>query len=326
MYAFRLLSTLGFFAIIRDVAANSPSPLPSSQPPLDSGQLLSNSNSIQYFCILDGIFTANATIAAKGCNTTQTTLPHWLANLYIGSVQNGTQSFDHNPWDFVVQTIVSLDGDFSNLKLWDLNFASAGLFDKTGNSEGEFDVLGGVDMLNLAHNAPGSPQIEKIEVGGTPGYRASGDQSGYVGNSSYQNAVRVASADLEPTCSSFYQWFHWDNTNNWNWTLSFTNNTANVSIFTSQPVGTLNVGATCQRMLNNSQQGDLGAWPVFRGDAIELWTNGTEPAFHSWNTSQTSSTTSSPKSPSTAVVFSSPPLQAVVIFFLLGQIGSWILL
>jgi hypothetical protein len=114
-----------------------------------------------------------------------------------------------------------------------------------------------------------------------------------------------------------------DNTNNWNWTLSFTNDTANVSIFTNQSVGTLTVGATCQRMLNNSEQGDLGTWPLFLGDTIELWTNGTEPAFHNWNTSQTSPTTSSP---STATTFSSPPLQAVVIFFLLGLIGSWMLL
>jgi hypothetical protein len=49
-----------------------------------------------------------------------------------------------------------------------------------------------------------------------------------------------------------------DNTKNWNWTLSFTNDTANVSIFTNQSVGTLTVGATCQRMLSNSEEGDLG--------------------------------------------------------------------
>lgn len=214
MYAFKLLSSLSFFAIIKDVAANNPSFLRSRQVPQEDDLWLSNPNSIQYFCILDGAFTPNATLAAKGCNSTQTTLPHWLVNLYIGSVQNGTQSFDRNPWDFSVQTVANLDGDFDNLVLWDLNFASAGLFYETGYSEGEFGGTGGVDMLNLTHNATGSPQIEKIEVGGTPGYRASGDQSGYVGNSSYQNAVQVVSADLQdfgglPNCPSFYQWFYW---------------------------------------------------------------------------------------------------------------------
>lgn len=321
MYALGLLSRLSLFTILRDVAANNPSFLRSRQVPQEYEQWLSTSNSIQYFCILDGVFTPNATLAAKGCNT-QTTLPHWLANLYIGSVQNGTRSFDRNPWDFSVQTVASLVGDFENLVLWDLNFASAGLFQETGYSNGEFGGMGGVEMLNLAPNATGSPLIEKIEVGGTLGYRVSGDQSGYVGNSSYQNEVQVVSADLRD-CPLFYQQFYWDNTNNWNWTLSFTNNTANVSIFTHQSIGTLTVGATCQRMLNSSKQGDLGTWPIFLGDTIELWTNSTEPAFHNWNTSKTSPTTSSP---SAATTFSSPPIQAVVIFFLLGLIGSWILL
>src|SRR6266498_2738628 len=112
MYAFKLLSSLSFFAIIRDVAANNPSFLRSRQVPQEDDLWLSNPNSIQYFCILDGAFTPNATLAAKGCNSTQTTLPHWLVNLYIGSVQNGTRSFDRNPWDFLVQTVANLDGDF----------------------------------------------------------------------------------------------------------------------------------------------------------------------------------------------------------------------
>jgi hypothetical protein len=214
MIALKVLSSLSFLAIINDVTANNPSFLRSRQVPQEDGLWLSNPNSIQYFCILDGAFTPNATLAAKGCNSTQSTLPHWLVNLYIGSVQNGSQTFDRNPWDFQVATVADLIGDFDNLVLWDLNFASARLFYETGYNTGEFGGLGGVDMLNLAPNATGSPIIDKIVVGGTPGYRVSGDQRGYIGNSSSQNAVRVVSADLRgfgglPNCPSFYQWFYW---------------------------------------------------------------------------------------------------------------------
>jgi hypothetical protein len=214
MYSRKLLSSLSLFAIISDVAASHHSSLKSRQEVQQKESWLSNSNSIQYFCILDGEFIPNATLDAQGCGRTQTPIAHWLVNMYIGSVQNGTQSFDRNPWDFSLQTILNLDGDFDNLVLWNLNFASSGLFIEPGNNKGEFDGTGGVTTLNLAPDGTGSAQVQRMAFADTAGFIATGDQSGYVGNSSFQNAVQLVSANFRdfgdlPNCPPYYQWFYW---------------------------------------------------------------------------------------------------------------------
>jgi hypothetical protein len=77
-------------------------------------------------------------------------------------------------------------------------------------------------------------------------------------------------------------------------------------------------------MLNDSTQGDLGTWPQFLPDDIELWINGSEPTFHNWNTLKNAPLSVS--HPSTGTTVSSPQLHAMIVFFLLGLAGSWILL
>jgi len=81
----------------------------------------------------------------------------------------------------------------------------------------------------------------------------------------------------------------------WNWTLSFTNSSANVSIFTNQSLGALDITLSGQRQFNYLA-GDGGenvgvSYPL-HSDTIELLTNGTLPVFRDWNSTSTKSATS----------------------------------
>lgn len=190
---------------------------------------------ITYGGNISAVYHYPTSVVEKGCPTAVTLGPYPSATLQIG--QRGRPSWDKNPYDFwfmTNDTIGFVTGDNVN----SLVFTSAVAIYRNYSDKGT-----GVQMLDLG-GGPNSATVERSQVGGETGYVISGDEKTFTGNSSFENAVEIVSPEykdaLSPCIWLEYQ-FIFDQSNPFNYSITISNATSIVTIWTNTSDGALSL-------------------------------------------------------------------------------------